>query len=82
MLMAILEALNPPNKYRCISTPESGRERMFRTRVGPFGLTSLGRRALANCVGKLAFTLIAKSTSSDVLFLFQRLKFYPAANVM
>ena len=42
---------------------------MFRTRVGPFGLTGLGRRALANCVGKLAFTSIAKSTASAVLFL-------------
>lgn len=69
LLMVILEALDLPYTV-AQGTLELARKRTFRTRLGPFGFTSLGRRALANCVGSLAFTLIAKSSYSAVLVSF------------
>lgn len=60
VLMAILNALNPPYTV-AYGTTESAIAPMFYDQ-------SRGRRVLVNCQGNLALRLIANSTSSDVLF--------------
>lgn len=65
--IAMMKDLDPPDTV-AEGTPESAREPMFMIRVGPSVLASLGRRALVNCAGNPALTLIKKLSSSAVFF--------------